>query len=160
MVIIYTLSDPDSGQVMYVGKSVNPTKRLKSHVSNCDGGVQKRKWVAELKSLGKQPIMNIVDIVENGDDWRTREKEWIHRYFAENPKLLNVIHKPVKQQKTTHIRISGDDHHRLKIAALFMGIQNQEKVTLSKMVTILLDHFFEHHREGIDVMLEVANNHT
>lgn len=58
---VYTLVDPHSGVVRYVGRTVNPRSRLSSHVGCC-WGENKRKtaWIKRLRARGLAPAMVIV----------------------------------------------------------------------------------------------------
>ncbi len=76
-VFIYTLSDPDSLQIRYVGKSTNKKRRLKEHMrENCG---RKTNWIKSLKARGAEPILEDLEVFENSDDqdWRQAEVFWI-----------------------------------------------------------------------------------
>lgn len=63
--IIYTLSDPGSGEVRYVGKTVvRPRKRLAQHVADAKAKARTRvhRWI---NSLGQWPTMTILAVVES-----------------------------------------------------------------------------------------------
>lgn len=61
---IYVLFEEvnDSRKVRYVGKTVNPSTRLKEHVT-CPGTVDKVKWVGGLLNNGRYPKMGIIKSV-------------------------------------------------------------------------------------------------
>ena len=66
--IIYTLSDPLSGNVRYVGKSVNGLKRARSHMY--PKSLEKNRtrcgnWLRFLKKNGQTPLMEEVEVYEN-----------------------------------------------------------------------------------------------
>ena len=60
---IYTLSDPETNIVRYVGCTSNPDVRFKSHINsgklNRDK-YKKEQWIYELNHSGKLPVMTIV----------------------------------------------------------------------------------------------------
>lgn len=71
---IYTLTDPRTNQIRYVGKSVNLRGRIDGHMYN------KKKthcscWIQSLMKLGEKPILDIIDCVEN--DWQFWEQHYI-----------------------------------------------------------------------------------
>jgi len=56
---VYTLTDPRTDEIRYVGATVNPQQRLSSIMSN-PHSKRITRWVNDLKSAGKRPEMNIV----------------------------------------------------------------------------------------------------
>lgn len=77
-VYIYALCDPRTGEIRYVGKTINIQERLKGH---CGGkvGTYKANWIAGLRLLGLKPVVEVLDVVENSDDedWQEEERFWI-----------------------------------------------------------------------------------
>lgn len=87
---IYTLLDPISNIVRYVGKSNNPKKRLYEHLRNCYSSINyKNNWIKSLLSKNTKPILNIVDEVFLSD-WEFWEKFWIFKYKKEGYNLTNT----------------------------------------------------------------------
>lgn len=104
-IYIYTLSDPCSGAVRYVGKTIDPRGRLASHIY----GANKRPhasccWIQSLLTTGARPAMKIV---EEADDcvWQERERYWIAHFKAQGAALLNHteggdgIHNPTPETR-------------------------------------------------------------
>ena len=86
MTFIYTLECPISGFVVYVGKSNNPPRRLRSHLSKpCS--VPMRKWIASLPESSK-PILKIIETCPLRM-WEEREIYWIKHFRAIGP-LINI----------------------------------------------------------------------
>lgn len=86
-VCIYALTDPD-GSVRYIGKSVNPTKRLSSHMSRSAASPVYR-WASFLRSHGLRPGLRILHVVPPGQDadaWET----WFLREYRLVANLLNA----------------------------------------------------------------------
>jgi len=86
---IYTLNDPFTKQVRYVGQSVDPKVRFKQHLR--DKSVNhKTNWINKLKRLGSTPIQKVIFC---GDfENITREEEfWINFYREEGNVLTNVV---------------------------------------------------------------------
>mgnify|MGYP000045988864 CR=1 FL=1 len=58
---IYTLSDPLTLKVKYVGKTCRINRRLNDHLK-CTGRSKKDAWVKSLKNKNLLPILEILDI--------------------------------------------------------------------------------------------------
>lgn len=89
---IYTLSDPETKIIKYVGKSIDPEKRLKKHLSDyelIESWTPKNKWLIYLKKKGLIPLLNIIDegTDENIDDL---EIYWIKKFKSQGIKLKNA----------------------------------------------------------------------
>jgi hypothetical protein len=75
---IYTLSDPNTNEVRYVGKTINTKRRYKQHLYDKRQTSHKHSWIKSLKDIGLKPIMNIIE--ECNDNWEEREIYWISKY--------------------------------------------------------------------------------
>ena len=66
MIYIYTLSDPRTNIIRYVGKTNNIKNRLKSHICQSKKSrTHKDNWVNSLLKLNLKPIIEILDVVED-----------------------------------------------------------------------------------------------
>ena len=79
-VTIYTLSDPDTGEVRYVGKANDAEQRLRSHLRDS----AKRKtplysWLRKLTAERKSPTMQVLRVVDESD-WEAAERDAIACY--------------------------------------------------------------------------------
>ena len=95
-VFIYTLADPRTGLVRYVGASSNPFKRIYGHLYEFSKG-EKYAWITELKDLNLWPLVDLIDEVPLRDCQEV-ETEYIRVFKAIGVPLLNV------QTKTQPIR--------------------------------------------------------
>lgn len=87
---IYTLTDPITNEIRYVGKSNNPTVRLNEHVRKSKyTHTHKNNWITSLLKLGQKPIIDVVDIVSINECgfW---ENYWINTFKAWGFKLTNI----------------------------------------------------------------------
>jgi len=87
---IYSLADPRTGAVRYVGATVNPMRRLSVHCApkaRAHHGL--KEWVASLVNSGQRPIMCILESVPVSVDWGERESWWIRRYESLGADLFN-----------------------------------------------------------------------
>jgi hypothetical protein len=86
-VYIYTLTDPRTNEIRYIGKANNLKKRLKKHL--CEKSNSMRvKWISSLKKIGLEPIIESIEIVEN-IEWQYWECFYINLFKTWNFKLLN-----------------------------------------------------------------------
>lgn len=74
-VYIYTLSDPRTNFVRYVGKARNPKGRYSGHM-NSTSATHRAKWINSLKALALSPKMEIIEEVAE-DGWQEAERFWI-----------------------------------------------------------------------------------
>lgn len=56
---IYTLTDPNTGEVRYVGCTINPKTRLSGHLSDLTHNPAKTDWIKQLKASKLKPIFKI-----------------------------------------------------------------------------------------------------
>ena len=86
---IYTLSDPITGDVRYVGKSDKPIQRLNQHIKNyTNSNNYKNRWIKSLISKGLEPKLEILDEVKQSE-WEYWEKYWITQFKNWGFKLTN-----------------------------------------------------------------------
>ena len=66
---IYTLSDPNTGIVRYIGKTNNIKKRLRRHLSNnnLSENTKKNNWIISLLRNKSIPIIEVLDEVHSDD---------------------------------------------------------------------------------------------
>lgn len=89
--VIYSLIDPCSGEVRYIGWTTRPRSRLHVHLSNARRGetYYVSRWIARLLSEDKQPIMQII-ATGKGAGYAEAEQQWIARYRAWGCRLTNL----------------------------------------------------------------------
>jgi hypothetical protein len=86
---IYSLNDPITNEVRYIGKTISPLyKRLSSHYRDRKKSY-KTHWINGLKKNGLKPIINIIEICNN-ENWEEREKYWI-KHFRKITRLTNYL---------------------------------------------------------------------
>lgn len=94
IVYIYALCDPRNTAIRYIGKSIKPKQRYKSHLipSNLKKNNHKNNWIKELLSLNLKPELDILEAVYSSEEctWEEREKKWIALFRSiGGPKLTN-----------------------------------------------------------------------
>jgi len=100
-VYIYTLSDSDTKEIRYVGKTINPSQRERAHFNNLKGINLRVNWIKSLKTLQKKPLLEVVDIV-SPDDWEFWEKYWISQFKQWGFRLVNTTDGGEKGKSFKH----------------------------------------------------------
>jgi DNA-binding XRE family transcriptional regulator len=88
-VYIYTLCEPDTKEVRYVGQSIHPTTRLTNHIKYTQPGGPKHEWLAQLTAKGLIPVLCILEEVAQ-DQAQQAEYKWIKFYLAQGANLTNI----------------------------------------------------------------------
>lgn len=93
---VYTLSDPRTEKVRYVGCTIDPARRFKAHLSVTTAGRenpinrQKARWISGLMSQGREPVMTIVERGPLDREAAVKaERKWIKEYRSKGMKLFN-----------------------------------------------------------------------
>lgn len=86
---VYTLTDPRTNRIRYVGMTSQPEQRLRNHVSAYKGRQSRAEWVKELKAAGIKPTLTVVDTAKNKARAIELEKDWIERLHNEGHSLVN-----------------------------------------------------------------------
>ena len=85
---IYTLSDPFTNEIRYVGKTINLEKRLYEHKRSHKKNTHKSNWINGLMSNNSPPIIEIID--EVGEDWQFWECFYIELLKSWGFRLTNM----------------------------------------------------------------------
>lgn len=88
---VYTLTDPRTEVVYYVGMTIQPEVRYQGHLTcnGHDGNSEKYAWVRQLQSESVQPRMSILETVDDEQLARDRERYWIRMYSEQGMPLVN-----------------------------------------------------------------------
>lgn len=81
-VSIYSLSDPRTGEIRYVGKTIKSLgKRRAQHVysASCGGECHRDTWIRSLLKEGLKPNISLIELT-NESEWDVRERYWIAQY--------------------------------------------------------------------------------
>lgn len=86
---IYTLTDPITNKIRYIGKTNNISQRYKAHLNKArKHQIHKANWIKYLKDKGLKPIIEIIDIVLI-KDWIFWETYWISQFKTWGYDLIN-----------------------------------------------------------------------
>jgi hypothetical protein len=89
VVYIYYLLDPETMDVRYVGKSIEPMIRIVLHQRVIMPNHPKWEWVLSLKEKGLAPILKIVECCDRKIG-KSREEHYISINY-DSGKLFNMI---------------------------------------------------------------------
>lgn len=89
---LYTLKDPITNIVKYVGYSKNPKRRLWEHLRDAKKGLKTHKsfWIKSLLDIQQVPIMNIIKVCECHEDILIEEINLIKTLKEKNIQLTNL----------------------------------------------------------------------
>lgn len=93
MTKIYTLTDPITNEIRYVGKTTKTLdERLTYHYYNLKKTKNKHKihWFGKLSKLGLKPIIELVDEVDD-KEWKFWERYWISQFKTWGFNLMNYL---------------------------------------------------------------------
>lgn len=76
---VYSLSDPITEYIKYIGISKNPKERYRKHLT-CKGKSLKSNWIKSLLSKEQKPIMTLIDSCNTREEVNIKEKYWIIKY--------------------------------------------------------------------------------
>lgn len=85
---IYSLIDPLTLEVRYIGKAIDSQKRLRSHL-NCKRNYPVYNWIKKLRSQSLIPLLEVIEITDE-DNWTEAEIRLIQKYKNNGCHLLNV----------------------------------------------------------------------
>jgi hypothetical protein len=92
MIKIYTLSDPSTGEIRYIGKTVSSLRRrLNQHC--CKQSLSQKRysahWIRGVVNRGMRPIIELLSEVPE-DIWESEERFWIEQFRQWGFKLTNI----------------------------------------------------------------------
>lgn len=89
---IYALAHPKTGEIRYVGKSINPSARLRAHIGSARRSEYQHhtsRWIRTLLDAGLEPVLIVLTEVPKGADWREVERKYVADFEAEGVRLTN-----------------------------------------------------------------------
>lgn len=89
-IYIYSLKDPETNEIRYVGKTTNINTRLKAHITRSKHNkYHSARWVQSVLKRGFRPIIELIEEC-NEENWVEKEKYWI-AYYRELFDLTNIL---------------------------------------------------------------------
>lgn len=87
---VYGLTDPDTGEIRYIGLSNDPIRRYKQHMDDARGYCEgKAEWLKGLRLQGREPGLKLLDECPNVEAARIVESAWIATLFEAGVPLTN-----------------------------------------------------------------------
>ncbi len=100
-VAIYALTDPDTDEVRYLGKTRQSLDlRVEQHTGTRERTKLKGPWIAELQARGQTPRVCLLEVVSGGAaEVKQRESYHIAEHIARGASLLNVQYVPGRRTR-------------------------------------------------------------
>jgi len=114
---IYSLSNPVTNEVRYIGKTVNLQERYKYHLctNRKHGTTHSKAWIKSLKAQNLIPKMEIVDEVLTSE-WEFWEQYWISQFKVWGFNLTN--HQIGGGQSNIGTKFSNETKLKMSLAQL------------------------------------------
>lgn len=91
MIYIYSLSDPETKTVRYIGKTSRLVRRLQTHIRLAPSSKHHAAaWINSLLNRGLKPEMNVIEEIGDDADWSEREIFWIEHFKKSGFDLTNT----------------------------------------------------------------------
>ena len=90
LVYIYTLVDPNTRHIRYVGITKNAEKRLRRHYHEKTRNPQKWQWLNQLKDNGQEPIMRVLCGLSTYGRAEFLERKLVNSLLDQGEPLLNI----------------------------------------------------------------------
>lgn len=87
--IVYTLVDPVTKIMHYVGYTSNQKNRLRRHCLGNEGTKEKQIWIRHLKKQGLNPIMEIIKEYNTSEELPAAEEYWYVFFISNGAELYN-----------------------------------------------------------------------
>lgn len=172
MIGIYSICCLNTGK-LYVGSSVNISKRVKQHSSELARGIHKNIYLQRAwnKYGGNSFRFNLIDLVNSAPDLEDKESFWI-KYFdsTNNKKGYNLLNAPANiatyGSKNGQSKLFADDVEKI-IELIYKGYTNRKiaatigvAITSETISDIRRRHTWAHIRPDIESFPISPSNHA
>lgn len=157
-IYIYALTDPDSAEVRYIGKTIRPKERLQNHC-NDKTSCHRVHWIQSLIAAGKRPALIILECLSADADWQAAEKRWIADARTKGWRLTNStdggdgVVNLSGESKARMLQTWKGRKHRpeslLKIGAASRGRRHTEEYKQMMREKMSVRDFTPDHRERL-----------
>lgn len=146
LIYIYSISDPDTSEIRYIGQTIDFQNRCKEHLTETDIK-EKHDWICELLSRNKLPIFTIVDTFyfTTYSENNLREKYHAIEAFENGNRLFNSkrLYTITEEKFGVHSYVTP----KVKKAILQMAINEQRSESF--IISRLLNKMFDPIEENI-----------
>lgn len=147
---IYGLVDPLNNKIKYIGKAKNPQDRFKSHLLKPSPLLS--SWFTELKKIGKEPILTILETVEK-HNVLVIEKSYIEKYKDNNLFNINSNSKNSPEHLREIIKQKNREienlKHTLNIISGEKGFQQMVNKIKKELKEELIQQFIDEMGRGL-----------
>ncbi len=128
---IYSLSDPITGEVRYIGKANDPKKRVLDHIkeNKTSNKSHKISWIKSLVSKDLLPIVEIVDEVLK-IEWEFWEQYWISQFKTWNFNLTNIS----PGGYNNNYKRSDNTKQKMRISKLGTKLPNEQREKIADSI--------------------------
>lgn len=123
---IYSLSDPNTGEIRYIGKADDLKIRFNKH--KCDSELKpkthKNNWIESLKKNGLLPVIELIETVPK-NNWAFYETQYILIFRSFGANLVNATSGGEGVNNLKHSEETKD-----KIRKALTGYKHSEKTKL------------------------------
>jgi len=144
-IYIYSLIDPTTNIVRYVGKTSDVERRYKEHLRGDNSNSHKNNWIKKLLKQYKKPTLIILEECNN-TSWEERERYWISQYDnltnstegGEDGKMSVEVRKKMSKLNSGHnnpmYKHTWTDEQRMNLSNSLKGrtLSEEHKIELSK----------------------------
>lgn len=129
-VYIYSLSDPRTNEIRYIGRTISPIKRYQRHIRNAksnDHIYHSAIWIRTLLSLELKPVYSTIEECDD-TSWEERERYWI-KFYRERFDLTNISDggKHVSSYGFKGKKHSQESIEKMKKARIGVSINQNDK---------------------------------
>lgn len=89
MRFIYSIKDPETLRIVYVGETKDIKARICQHLQNKNANQLKDQFISALKKKGLSPIFEIIDFAQTKREALSKENQYINKYLKEGFELFN-----------------------------------------------------------------------
>lgn len=133
---IYSLNEPNSEIVRYIGLSYNPNKRYSQHLNERDLCYRKN-WIISLKNNNELPLLNIIEINLTKEEAIEKEIHYIKFFKSVGARLTNSTiggEAPMANKKhTEETKVKMSEQRKGEKNAFYgkkMSKETKEKLSL------------------------------
>lgn len=89
MYSIYTLADPRTHQIRYVGISKHVHLRFRQHMARRGDNMNKEEWIQDLAEHSLAPVLNVIATGLTCEEAQLQEYQLIKQYYKSGEPLTN-----------------------------------------------------------------------
>jgi hypothetical protein len=91
-IFIYSLADPRTNQIRYIGKAHNVRRRFNTHMreARSRSPLHSRRWIASLVRDGVEPEIAVIETCDTNETANERERFWIGHFRSIGVDLTNT----------------------------------------------------------------------